>query len=145
MKEERIAAPMQPMSPSRLGLLGKPGFAHLATISGDGSPHSTPMWYAWDGRHLLFSTLKARQKYRNVLRDRRVSVSIADPDDAYCYLQIQGLATPEDDVDGELLSALTHRYLGNGVSAWDGSGAERAILKVEPRRVTCFGRGPDAR
>lgn len=52
MHEEQLALSMHPSSVNHLSFLRKPGFAHLATISRDGSPHSTPMWYAWDGRHL---------------------------------------------------------------------------------------------
>jgi len=63
-------------------------------------------------------------------------MSILDPEDAYCYLQLQGLVTAHDDVHGKLLSALTRRYMGNGISAWEAPGAERAVLKVEPRRLT---------
>jgi nitroimidazol reductase NimA-like FMN-containing flavoprotein (pyridoxamine 5'-phosphate oxidase superfamily) len=63
MQEEQFALSMRPSSVNHLSLLRKPGFAHLATISRDGWTHSTPMWYAWDGRHLLFSTLKSRQEY----------------------------------------------------------------------------------
>ena len=47
-------------------LLDKPGIAHLATVGPDGLPHSSALWYEWDGVHLLFSTLKSRQEYRNL-------------------------------------------------------------------------------
>lgn len=132
---QRIGTPTSIIPTSHLGLLSKRGFAHLTTLGSNGSPHSTPMWYGWDGQHLLFSTLTARQKYRNALKDPRVSVSITDPDNPYCYLSVLGFATLQDDVDAELLSVLTHRYLGSGVSPWDPPVARRVIMKVEPVQV----------
>jgi len=31
-------------------LLDKPTFAHLATVRPDGSPQTSVMWFAWDGK-----------------------------------------------------------------------------------------------
>lgn len=134
-----MQAPVSTTIPeSHLDLLGKRGFAHLATVGGDGSPQSTPMWFDWDGEHLLFSTLRIRQKSRNLVRDGRVAVSITDPDNPYRYLQVRGVATIEDD-DGRLIHALVAKYLGSGISPWDEPGAERVVLKVKPRHVCCIG------
>jgi len=61
---------------SHRDLLDKAGFAHLATVGPDGSPQSTPMWYGWDGEHLLFSTLKSRRKLVVLVSFFRKSVSL---------------------------------------------------------------------
>jgi PPOX class probable F420-dependent enzyme len=120
-------------------LLDAKGFAHLATIEADGCPQTTPMWYLWDDEHLLFSTIKHRRKYRNLLRDRRVAVSIVDPDNPYRYVQIRGLAHIEDDPEGHIHQALVTKYIGAGITPWDEPGAERIALKVAIVRVSCSG------
>jgi hypothetical protein len=37
---------------SRMDLLERPLFAHLATSRQDGWPQVNPMWFAWNGTHL---------------------------------------------------------------------------------------------
>jgi PPOX class probable F420-dependent enzyme len=124
---------------SHLDLVEAAGFAHLATSGGQGWPQSTPMWYLWDGEHLLFSTLKSRQKYRNLDANRRVAISIVDPVNPYRYLQIRGVASLEDDADGAVINDLVKKYVGSSVSQWDEPGGERVVVKVRPVRVSSFG------
>lgn len=84
-------------------------FAHLATNGLDGTPHSTPMWYRWDGAHLLLSTLTSRQKYRNLRRDPRVAVSILDPEYPYRYLQIRGIASLHEEGADDVIASLVSK------------------------------------
>ena len=63
--------------------------AHVATIGPDGEPQSSPVWFDWDGSHLKFSLTTTRQKYRNLQRDKRVSLSIVDPSNLYRYIEIR--------------------------------------------------------
>jgi nitroimidazol reductase NimA-like FMN-containing flavoprotein (pyridoxamine 5'-phosphate oxidase superfamily) len=48
---------------THVDILEKKGFAHVATIGPDGAPQSSPVWYGWDGEHLLFS-----QPFRSPIR-----------------------------------------------------------------------------
>ncbi|GAB6939770.1 TIGR03618 family F420-dependent PPOX class oxidoreductase [Isoptericola variabilis] len=57
-------------------LVAEPHVAHLATLLPDGSPHSVPLWVAWEGDRLAFLTGPRSQKARNVDRDPRVAVSV---------------------------------------------------------------------
>ncbi|WP_369028639.1 pyridoxamine 5'-phosphate oxidase family protein, partial [Nocardia farcinica] len=59
------------ISDSHLEILGKKGFAHLASLGPDGEPQSHPVWFDFDAAHgrLLVSTGTDRQKYRNIQRD----------------------------------------------------------------------------
>lgn len=56
------------ISDSHLEILGKKGFAHLASLGPDGEPQSHPVWFDFDAAHgrLLVSTGTDRQKYRNI-------------------------------------------------------------------------------
>lgn len=52
--------------------------AILATIKKDGSPQLTPVLYRWDGEKFWVSITKERAKYKNILRDPRVSLCVDD-------------------------------------------------------------------
>ena len=53
------------------------GWVHLATIGPDGSPHVAPMMMGLGDGVLLFS-LTGKQKKRNLERDPRATVSLAE-------------------------------------------------------------------
>jgi nitroimidazol reductase NimA-like FMN-containing flavoprotein (pyridoxamine 5'-phosphate oxidase superfamily) len=65
---------------SHAPILESKAVAHLATVGPDGAPQSTPVWFDWDGERLILNTNKWRKKYRNIVRNPRVAVSIANPD-----------------------------------------------------------------
>src|SRR5882672_10031670 len=91
-------------------ILEKKGLAHVATIGPDGGPQSTPVWYGWDGTSLKFSTTKARQKYKNLVRNPKVAASITDPDNPFRYLEIRGVAEIEDDTDRSFINEMARKY-----------------------------------
>jgi len=39
-------------------LLQSKALAHVATIGPHGEPQSNPVWFGWDGEHILFSQTK---------------------------------------------------------------------------------------
>ena len=121
-------------------ILAKAGFAHIATIGPSGEPHSSPVWYDWDGRHFLFSQTKTRQKYRNLQRDSRIAVSITDPDNAYRYLEIRGTVDGiEDDEGNAFINAMAKKYMGQDVYPWHQPDDERIVIKVKPAHTTSMG------
>lgn len=123
---------------SHLDILGKEGLAHVATIGPQGMPQSTPVWYAWDGQQLAFSTTRGRRKCKNLTRNPKVALSIIDPDNPYRYLQIQGVATIIDDPEKLFIEELAHRYTG-GPFGGNQPGDERVIIRVTPQHVTVQG------
>ncbi len=121
-------------------ILDKKGFAHVATIGPSGEPHSSPVWYDWDGQHLLFSQTKTRQKYRNLQRDPRVAISITDPDNPYRYLEMRGtLDGVEEDEGNAFINAMAKKYMDEDVYPWHQPGDERIVLKVLPSHTTTMG------
>ena len=78
---------------SHADLLKKKAFANLATLNADGSPQVTPVWVDTDGTNILFNTAKGRVKTKNLEREKRVALTIVDPDNPYRYLGIQGRVT----------------------------------------------------
>src|SRR5260370_8616856 len=71
-------------------LLQSTALAYLATIGPKGEPQVSAVWFTWDGTHLLFALNKKRQKYRNLLREPRGAIAIADPANPYRALGTRG-------------------------------------------------------
>jgi len=66
--------------------------ARVATLRKDGSPHVTPVWYAWDGMKFIIVTRRDRLKYRNIGRDNRVALCIDKPEPPTKGVLVEGKA-----------------------------------------------------
>ena len=118
-------------------LLERPAFAHMATLGPKGEPHTSPVWYDWDGEYLLVSHTTGRQKFRNVKRDDRVALSILDPENAYRYLEVRGrVEAIEPDPEKTLIHKLAKKYMGADRYEFDGPQDERVIFKIRATRVS---------
>jgi PPOX class probable F420-dependent enzyme len=114
-------------------------FVVLATVSRDGSPHSTVHWVARDGDDLLLSTVRGRLQARNVERDPRVSVLAVHPDNPYAYLEVRATATVTTEGGRELIDDLMEKYHGRRPYEWDGPDAVRLVIRVPPEHVVAHG------
>lgn len=123
-----------------LDILQSTALAHVATIGAGGEPRVSPVWFSWDGTHLLFSMSKEKQRYRNILREPRVAVSIVDPRNPYRSLEIRGrVKEVREDLDGTFANSLSRKYLKRERNADEiRPGEERVIIVIEPERVTAF-------
>jgi hypothetical protein len=122
---------------SHADILEKKGFAHVATIGPRSEPQSSPVWYGWDGTHLLFSQTTGRQKYKNLRRDSRVAVSIADPDNPYRYLEIRGhVDSIEDDEGNKFIDSMAKKYIDQDAYPWHQPGDHRVVVKVRPEHTS---------
>jgi PPOX class probable F420-dependent enzyme len=111
-------------------------FASVATIQPDGSPQSSIVWVRRDGDDVLFSTVKGRRKYANLLADPRVSLLVTDLANPYRYAEIRGWATVADDPRTELIQELAYKYTGQAFPARPGE--ERVIFRIAPNRVVVY-------
>jgi PPOX class probable F420-dependent enzyme len=112
-------------------------FAHVATIGLEGEPQSSPVWFEWDGTHIKFSLTKTRQKFRNLQRDKRISMSIMDPENDYRYLEIRGeLAEIEPDPEIDFISRMAKKYIGKDRYPYHREGDERVIVKIRPTKIS---------
>lgn len=104
-------------------------FAYLATLMPDGSPQLTPLWFNTDGEHILVNSSKGRIKDRNMRRDPRVAVVIADPKDPYRFVQVRGRVQDITEEGGlEHINALSLKYHGKPWTAR--AGQVRVIYKI---------------
>lgn len=121
-------------------ILDAKSFGHVATIGPKGEPQSSPVWLEFDGQYVKFSNLKSRQKYRNLKRDPRVSISILDPDDPYRYIEIRGIAERiEDDEGNAFINAMAKKYIDKDVYPWHQEGEERVVIFVKPHANSSMG------
>jgi PPOX class probable F420-dependent enzyme len=123
---------------SHTDLLDRPTFAHLATLGPDGAPQTQVMWFAWDGERIRMTHTKTRQKYRNVQRDPRVALSIADPDNPYRFVEIRGTVEKieDDDAQASFYLGLQRRY-GQSYPVPDAD--VRVILVIRPEKFIAHG------
>lgn len=121
-------------------LFTKVAFAHLATLMADGSPHVTPVWVDYDGANVRVNSAKGRVKDKNMRRDKRVALSIQDPDDPYRYLAIRGEVAEitENGADAHI-DALAKKYLGKERYPFRSPGEVRVIYKIRPERISTSG------
>ena len=108
---------------------------HLATTDETGRPEVNPVWFIWDGEHVLVSVKGATRKYRNLQRDPRVAISFQDPQDQERYLEIRGNViefVPYDDLD--FVNELAQKYTG-GDFKHGHAGQERykLVIRVDSR------------
>lgn len=121
-------------------LLHSTALAHVATVGPNGEPQSNPVWFGWDGERLMFSQTTTRQKYRNVKREPRISLSIVDPENPYRYLEIRGeVVEIEDDPDNAFINAMSKKYMDKDPYPWHQPGDRRVVVHVEPRHTTKMG------
>ena len=115
-------------------------FAHVATIGPDGEPQSSPVWFDWDGEHLKFSLTKTRQKYRNLQRDKRISMSIIDPSNDYRYIEVRGeLARVDEDPNIDFISRMAKKYIDKDRYPWHREGDERVVMNILPVSTSGMG------
>jgi PPOX class probable F420-dependent enzyme len=121
-------------------LLEPTALVHVATIGPHGEPQNNPVWFGWDGEHVLFSQTKARQKYRNLQRDARVAFSMVDPDNPYRYLEIRGeVVRVEEDPNLDFINSMAKKYLGLDKYPYHQPDDERLVVFVRPEHTTQMG------
>jgi PPOX class probable F420-dependent enzyme len=121
-------------------LFSKPAFANLATIMPNGSPQVTPVWFDYDGKHVLVNSAKGRQKDRNMRREPRVSLAIMDPENPYRYLEVRGRVAEitEKGADAHI-DKMAKKYLNKDKYPMRQPGEVRVLYKIEPQHVQAMG------
>jgi PPOX class probable F420-dependent enzyme len=121
-------------------LLKQPTFAHLTTLMPDGSPQVTPVWFDFDGNHVIVNSAKGRVKDRNMRRDPRVAICIMDPKNPYRYLEIRGKVgeITESGADAHI-DKQAKRYLNLDKYPYRSPGEVRVLYKIVPERTSAMG------
>jgi PPOX class probable F420-dependent enzyme len=130
---------------SHLDLLTLPLHITLVTLMPDGQPQASIVWRIWDSPQILISSHKNSQKTRNLTRDPRVTLLMADPQNAYRYLEIRGLVTQiVDDSEYLFLDRVTQAYLqkpyyGGAEPLEDKGKVAHVALHILPQKINVVG------
>ncbi|TMJ98376.1 MAG: PPOX class F420-dependent oxidoreductase [Actinobacteria bacterium] len=97
----------------------EPNFGYLATVMEDGSPQVSPVW-------------------RNVRRDPRVAISVADRENQYDKIDVRGRVVDmiEGDEAEQHIDKMAKKYLGQDTYPWKAADERRVLLKIEPESVS---------
>ncbi len=103
---------MSVLTPKTRNYLLERRYGVLATISPDGTPHQSVVWYVLEDDTVLMSTVSGRIKERNLRRDPRASICI---EDGNCYVTLSGIVSIDEDeaqAQADILK-LAVRYQGH--------------------------------
>jgi len=122
-----------PLPDDVAALLRAPNIAHLATVLPDGGPHAVPIWVGVRDGRIAFLTSPNSRKARNIARDPRVAISVADHEHPNRMAHVRGRVVEVLDGDRgwEVIDALSQDYIGTRYP-WR---ADRAAYLVEPQRA----------
>ena len=90
--------------------------ANLALVMKDGTPQVTPLWFDFDGTHIIINTARGRVKDRILHRHPYVALSIQAPNEPYRYLQVRGRVVDESEEGAyEVICRLNLKYQNDPV------------------------------
>ncbi|HET8905848.1 MAG TPA: PPOX class F420-dependent oxidoreductase [Ktedonobacterales bacterium] len=119
----------------------QPRFGVLATINENGTPQQSVVWYDLVGNDILMNTRFDRVKDKNLRRDARASLCVAD---GYRYVTLEGEVEINDDqptAQADILH-LAIRYdgeeSGNQQSAEKFSRQQRVTITLKVSKVLAY-------
>ncbi len=125
------------LPPDLLEMLRQPSPCYVTTIMADGSPQVTQTWVDTDGEHIIINTVEGFLKLRNMERDPRVAVAIADLANPFRYKQVRGRVinmTTEGGADH--IEALARKYTGGPYAWYGGRDQVRVIVTIEAGKIS---------
>jgi len=90
----------------------EPHLATLATVRPNGRAHAASVWYEYDGREFVISTLRTAVKLRNVAGKGFASLCIATAEMPYKQVIVEGTARVGSPIDNVWRERVASRYLG---------------------------------
>lgn len=138
--QERVMATQEAnlIPADRADLLDTTTVMNVATIGPKGEPQVNPVWFDWDGQYIRFSMTKEHhQKFRNLTRDKRIAVSILDPENMYRYLEVRGeVVGIDEDRNLEFANKLSKKYLNLDKFPYHQEGDHRIVVTIKPEHTT---------
>ncbi len=117
----------------------KKAVAFLALVRKDGTPHLTPLWFMWDGKHIVFNMSRERVKAKLMHQHPMAAIVIPDPANPYRYLGFRGPVAEETETGTEkVLGDLSEKYTGKRDFPVP-PGQVRVTYKVLPEHVYTYG------
>lgn len=105
---------LHPAFESFKDLMTTNSIAVLSTISSKGFPHSTVVWFDFNGEFFRINTIKGFQKEKNIRSNRFVNLFIYNPDDTNHSVEIRGKVIEITELNAlEHLNHLCFLYTGS--------------------------------
>lgn len=104
-------ADLQKFTEHQKAFLAYPRYAIVSTITSDGSPQATVVWYIRDGDDLVFTTEVEAAKAKNMRRDPRIAMVITD---GGRYISARGKVELDENTEqgAKWLLRIAQRYYG---------------------------------
>jgi len=103
----------------------------------DGAPQMTQTWVDTDGTHALINTVAGFQKVRNMERDDRVALNVADPANVSRYYAVRGrVLSITADGAAEHIERLAQKYLGGPYPWFGGRDQTRLTVTIAAERIS---------
>jgi PPOX class probable F420-dependent enzyme len=116
-------------------LLTEANFGSLATVRPNNTAQVNPMWFEFDGEHLLFTHTTKRAKFRNLQKNPSMALAVFDPENPQSYVEVRGeLSEVREDPTGDFYVRLGKRY-GNATQEAPPDKADRVILVMRITKV----------
>ncbi len=110
-------------------------YAQVAMVMPNGSLANNVVAFVWNGEYVRFSTIKSRQKYKNLAGDQRVALCIVDPKNPWRYVEIRGQVEIHEDTDRSFINSIAKKYMNQERYPFDQPGDVRMVFTVKPTRV----------
>jgi PPOX class probable F420-dependent enzyme len=123
------------LTPNAIRLIEGNNIGFLATLLPDGSPHVTPVWVDHEGDIVLVNTSVGRVKQKNIERDPRVMIAIADSKNPYDRVIIRGRVQQTYEDAETHIDKLANKYTGAKKYQRSSPTEKRVILKIEPQKI----------
>jgi PPOX class probable F420-dependent enzyme len=115
-------------------MLTDTNLGYLATQNHDGTAQVTPLWVHVDDGRAVFNTAVGRLKDRNIRRDPRITLTVADQNDNERYVMITGTAELTEEGADKHIEELSQKYKGYPFRGWK-PGMKRVKVYVNADRV----------
>lgn len=113
--------------------------AVLGTLRASGKAQLSPVYYFFDGQHILVSTTGSRAKAKNVRRDGRVTLCALSEAPPFAYLTVYGRGEILEEHVVETMMAIGGRMLGRPLGEEQRPAIEerarqegRVVLRITP-------------
>jgi len=125
------------LHPATVELAQGPNYGSITTVLPGDDLQTQLIWVHTDGERLVVNTEIHQQKYKNIERDPRVTLTIRDEQDPYHYAETRGRVVEE--VRGQEardhIDELSQKYHGQDYNPNDIK-SERVMLWIVPERQT---------
>jgi PPOX class probable F420-dependent enzyme len=134
---------MPPLTESELAdFLAEAPIARLATHNPDGTVHLAPVYFEWDGTHLLVGTQDTTRKVRNIRSDPRVTVLIDNQSPPWRGVLIYGEASIQHDDAIPTRVRIFSKYMAEEKAGALARGLAHsyppAVIRIHPTRIVSY-------